>query len=275
VTVASIPFSPSLSERVCDLLRRCEYRLVETPSDREPVYRMRYASYLREGAITASDSGRLSDRYDETDNARLFAVYVGGRLASSIRLHVVSGRQPISPAVEVFPHAILPHLQAGRTLLDPSRFVADFEMARAHPELVYVTLRLPFMAADYFAADLALATVRDEHRAFYRRVLRYGVACDARPYPTLVKPLGLMMADFPAERDGVLRRFPFFAPKRGELARVFGRDPRLVPGRGTGGMVFDASQMGGDGGAITQQSSTRRAQEGWALSSNAQPKSTS
>jgi hypothetical protein len=221
-TGAVVPFVSGLSDRVRSLLARCEYRLIGPGDERDAVFRMRYESYLREGAIAPHAAGRLTDRYDEADNAWLLATYVGGRLASSIRLHVATAAHPVSPALDTFPELIGPLLDANRTILDPNRFVADFEVARAYPELVYATLRLPFMAAEFFAAEVALATVRDEHRAFYRRVLRYNALSDARRYPTLTKPLGLMTVDFRSEKAAVLRRYPFFKSAADEREQLFG-----------------------------------------------------
>jgi len=71
-------------------------------------------------------------------------------------------------------------------------------------------VRLPFIACEFFGADLLLATVRTEHQAFYRRVFGHELIAQARPYPTLVKPLSLMSLDYLASRDRVQQRYPFF-----------------------------------------------------------------
>jgi hypothetical protein len=83
--------SPSrFSERVLRLLERVEYRLAETPEDKDAIFRMRYDAYLREGAIEPRASGRFSDPFDEAWNVRIIGMFVDGELASSIRIHVAT-----------------------------------------------------------------------------------------------------------------------------------------------------------------------------------------
>ena len=76
------------------LLERVDYRRVETAEERDAIFRLRYAAYLREGAIPPNASERFSDSLDDTDNALIFGVHIDGELASSIRLHVASREHP-------------------------------------------------------------------------------------------------------------------------------------------------------------------------------------
>ena len=55
------------------------------------------------------------------------------------------------------------------------------------PELPYVTLRLAYMACEYFNADLGLAIVRAEHQAFYRRVFLHETIAEPRLFPGLAQ----------------------------------------------------------------------------------------
>lgn len=219
------PFMPPLAERVRLLLSRVEYRRPSSDLEREEIYRLRYDSYLREGAIQALPTLRLHDKFDDTPNCNLIGVYVDGVLAASIRVHVVTAEDPVSLAMEVFPEELAPYLAAGETLIDPNRFVTAHAMSRLFPDLPYVALRTPFIAAGHFGAAAVTATVRKDHAAFYRRVLRCRPVAPPRPYPTLVKPLGLMTVDYPAEHQAVLARYPFFAAQSGEAARIFGPRP--------------------------------------------------
>ena len=50
---------------------------------------------------------------------------------------------------------------------------------------------------------LGLAIVRAEHQAFYRRVFLHETIAEPRFFPGLLKPVGLMAADFPALREKV------------------------------------------------------------------------
>jgi hypothetical protein len=220
---AAVPFS----ERLGQLVQRVEYRRAETDQDREAIYRLRYEAYLRERAIEPSFGRRLADRYDDLDNAWLIGLHIDGRLASSLRIHVANSEYSDIVAADVFGDVVRPLLDAGKVVVDPTRFVADAEMARRYPELPYLTVRVACLATEYFNADVVLATVRQEHRAFYRRVFGHVSVCEPRPYPLLIKPLGLMMLDVPSTAVSIAERYPSFTSTPEERAQVFG--PRPVP----------------------------------------------
>lgn len=214
--------APTFAERVMALLEKVDYRLAVTDSEKDAVYRLRYEAYLRERAIGPGFSKRLSDRFDDLDNSYIFGVFVDARLVGSIRLHVSSRSYPDLPALGVFADILGPEIEAGKTIIDPTRFVVDHHAARLYPELPYVTTRIGWMAGEHFAADAILATVRSEHQAFYRRVFGHQVLADARPYPTLVKPLSLMKLDYFGMKDDVHRRYPFFRSTGFERRMLFG-----------------------------------------------------
>ena len=218
----------NLGDRVLSLLERVDYRRAETAEEKEAIFRLRYQAYLREGAIAPSASERFADDLDETDNAWIFGVYVDGELASSIRLHVASRQSPDLPALNVFSDLLSPEIGAGKTIIDPTRFVADRTASRRFPELCYVTTRLAWLASDYFQASLLLATVRTEHQAFYRRVFGHRLICDARHYPSLAKPISLMALDFAMARERVPLRYPFFRSTFFERRMLFARTPAVV-----------------------------------------------
>ena len=115
-----------------------------------------------------------------------------------------------------------PRLDRGEIIIDPSRFVADPDKAKRFPELPYLTLRLAYMACEYFNADLGLAIVRAEHQAFYRRVFLQETIAEPRLFPGLLKPVGLMAADFPAMREKVFERYPMMRSTAFERRMLFG-----------------------------------------------------
>ncbi|MDO8882431.1 MAG: GNAT family N-acetyltransferase, partial [Pseudotabrizicola sp.] len=78
--------------------------------------------------------------------------------------------------------------------------------------LHFLALRIPFLAAMFYDIDLALAPVRAEHTAFYRRYLGYELAMQPRSYPGLKKPIQLLTAKVREQRDAVLARTPVFGP---------------------------------------------------------------
>jgi hypothetical protein len=220
----------SAADRIGELLQRVEYRLAVTDEDREAIFRLRYEAYLREGAIRPSFRRSFSDGYDDLDNTWIVGVFLdGGRLVSSMRLHVANGDFPETVATHTFPDYVVPVIKQGYTIVDPTRFVVDDAAARAHPELHYVTVRIGHMAAEHFDADIVLAAVRREHQAFYKRVFGHKAVCEPRPYLNLVKPLGLMSLHYPAERDRILARFPFFGSTEAERSVLFGEP--FIPSR--------------------------------------------
>src|SRR5258707_2037361 len=219
-------------ERPADPLEPLDCRLAETPEDKDRIYRLRYRAYLREGAILPSESERVSDRYDDLPNNFTFGVYVKGELYSSIRISVLTSEHRGSPSSEMFTELLHPELDRGKVIVDPTRFVADPEKARTFPELPYVTVRLGYIACGHFNADIGLANVRPEHPAFHRKVFLQEPWGEPRLYPGLIKPVGLMAAQYPKIRERVFRRFPYMRSSAFERRILFERQGErgLQPG---------------------------------------------
>lgn len=214
---------PMALGRSPDPLDQVDYRLAQTPQEKDEIYRLRYRAYLREGAIQPSTDGRVIDQFEDAPNAWTFGVYFHGELYSSIRVSVLTSEWRMSPSVELFGDVLHPELDKGKVIIDSTRFVADPEKARIFPELPYVTVRLGSMAGVHFNADYGLAIVRPEHQAFYRRVFLHETWCEPRTYPGLVKPVGLMAAHLPTVRDRVLARYPFLRSSAFERRTLFER----------------------------------------------------
>src|ERR1043166_6555447 len=153
-SVASLAFESHLSfpDRVAQLLDRIDCRPARSVEEREVIFRLRYQAYLREGAIGPNFSGTFSDAYDDSENAWLFGLYLDGELASSIRLHIAMGEQRDFPSRKVFADLLEPELDAGRVIVDPTRFITDRRYSRLNPGLPHVTLRLAWLAPPDTAA---------------------------------------------------------------------------------------------------------------------------
>jgi hypothetical protein len=210
-------------------MEHVDYRLMETPEEKAEIYNLRYRAYLREGAILPSESQQVTDRYDDLPNNFTFAVYIRGELYSSIRISVLTSKWRGSPSSEMFSDLLHPELDQGKIIIDPTRFVADPEKATKFPELPYVTVRLGYIACGHFNADIGLANVRPEHRAFYRRVFLQEPWGEPRLYPGLIKPVGLVAAHYPSIRDKVFQRFPFMRSSTFERRMLFQRRTAGVP----------------------------------------------
>jgi hypothetical protein len=209
--------------RNSELLDQVDYRLAETPEEKEAIYNLRYRAYLREGAIAPSADQRVTDQYDDAPNAWTFGIYLHGELYSSVRISVLTSEWRRSCSAEAFGDILHPRLDRGETIIDPTRFVADPEKAKRFPELPYVTLRLAYLACEYFNADIGLAIVRAEHQAFYRRVFMHETIAEPRFFPGLLKPVGLMAADFPAMHEKVFERYPYMRSTAFERRMLFQR----------------------------------------------------
>jgi hypothetical protein len=213
----------STAGRSSDLLDQVDYRLAETPLEKEAIYNLRYRAYLREGAVAESSEQRVIDQYDDLPNSWTFGVFVRGELYSSVRISVLTREWRESCSAEAFGEILVPRIDRGEVIIDPARFVADPDRANRFPELPYVTLRLAYMACEHFNADLGLAIVRAEHQAFYRRVFLHETIAAPRFFPGLLKPVGLMAADFPTLREKVFERYPMMRSTAIERRMLFQR----------------------------------------------------
>jgi len=229
---------PPLNVRGAGLFDRVDYRLIETPEEKDLIYLMRYRAYLHGGLISPSATLRVTDRYDDSPNVWLFGIFVDGELCGSFRLHVLTSEWRDSYTTELFGDILHPRLDRGEVFIDPARFTADPENARRFPELPYLTVRLAYMACDYFNADTGLAMVRTDHQAFYRRVLLSETISEPRPFPGWdTKKVILMASDFPKVREKILARFPIMRSNAFERRMLFDRvnqrkalsRPSLVP----------------------------------------------
>src|ERR1700761_4720615 len=125
--------------RGAGLFDRIDYRLIETPEEKELIYSMRYRGYLHGGLIGPSEIQRVADHFDDAPNAWTFGIFVDGELCSSLRLHVLTPELRMSYTTDAFGDVLHPRLDRGEIFIDPSRFVADPEKAKRFPELPYLT----------------------------------------------------------------------------------------------------------------------------------------
>lgn len=218
--------------RSLNLLERVDYRLAQTAAEREEIYSLRYRAYSREGMVKESPDGRVTDQFDDLPNSWIFAVHLSGELFSSVRISLLNSEWRLSTSAHVFGEILNPKLDRGDVMVDPARFVADPDKAGRFPELPYLTLRLAYMACEYFKADLGLAIVRPEHQAFYRRVFLHETIAEPRLVPGLARPFGLMAADFPAMHERVFERYPIMRSTAFERRMLFERpaDRLTAPG---------------------------------------------
>lgn len=221
--VEEIRSATRFAKHVNQFIAKIDYRRMETDAELDQVHRLRYAAYLKEGAISKSASERLTDRYDDLPNVVNVGLFFEDKLISALRMHFLADVNDVSPSLEVFPDILLPLLKTGKRMTDPNKFVADYEAARRFPQLAYATTRLTMMAGAYFKARLAVISPRVEHQAFYKRTFFATTVCPPRAYPALSKPICLMLGDY--EKDGIriIERHPFYASSGAEQESLFGK----------------------------------------------------
>jgi hypothetical protein len=221
--------SPSqFADRVLRLLERVEHRRIRTESEKEAIYRLRYAAYRRENYIEPREDGVLYDSvYDEAPNCWNIGTYIDGELASSLRIHVGWREDDILPDASVFPDVFTPHLRNGRAIVDLTRLATNIEFSRRLPEMPYVTLRPGWMAGAHFNVAYIISTMRAEHQAYYKRVFGSEVFSKPREYPLVNRPVACMGCDYFAQKDRVESRYPFFQSSEEERDNLFGRRSAL------------------------------------------------
>src|ERR1700686_5556447 len=101
-------------DRTADPLEHVDYRLAETPEDKDRIYRLRYRAYLREGGILPSESERVTDRYDDLPNNFTFGIFIQGELCSSIRVSVLTSEWRGGPSPANVGHPPSPPPYAGK-----------------------------------------------------------------------------------------------------------------------------------------------------------------
>ena len=106
---------------------------------------------MRDGAISPNCSRMFSDPYDEKGNVYLFGFYIDDELASSIRVHIASKEHPAFTSLEAFSDFLQPELDAGKVIVDTTRFVTDENFSRLYRALPYATMRIAGVACEYSA----------------------------------------------------------------------------------------------------------------------------
>jgi len=209
------------SDRVLKFMERIEHRIAKTEYERKEVFRLRYDAYARNDLLKPKPDGRLFDRYDNCANAWITMTFVDGELAGSVRVSVGIGADADLPCVRVYPEVVTPRLRAGQLVVEFTRLAAKLSLSSAHPELAYVIMRPAYMAAEHFNADVAIATPRIEHMAFYRRIFGAEQWCPPREYPGLTAKFGCMGANFRLARKAVEARYPFYKSSTIEREALF------------------------------------------------------
>lgn len=199
-----------MNENAVEALKKSRYRVVTDSDDLEKVFQLRYKCYRADGTISANPRKIMSDAFDETENAIHVVIEYSGEVLAAVRLHIVCGSTSSSPTLEVFPEVRRTAVE--KSILDPTRFVVDPSARKQRLPLHFLALRIPLLATIYYDIDMALAPVRREHTAFYKRFLGYEPILNPRSYPYLRKPIHLLACNVQENLATVLRRTPVLGP---------------------------------------------------------------
>jgi hypothetical protein len=220
----------SFAGKVEELLERIEYRRCESGEDIEAIYRLRYKAYRLHGFVEESSDQMVTDDLDDAPNCYRFGVFIDGELVGTVRIHHISKDEPYGPVMKTFDDILRPRLERGESFINPTMLAAEPYYRSPLQALPYLTLRLGLVASVYFDATSCVGVVREEHTAFYRRIFGAVQLGKPRTYPPISVPVMLYDANCAANREPILKRFPFFhstpveqrmlfaKPAKGELA---------------------------------------------------------
>lgn len=195
-------------------------RLALDPATKRDAYDLRYRSYHAQGHIATSETGTLTDKFDDLPTTKTVVLYDQGRAVGSIRTCFLRrGPGPTSPCREAYPDEVESLLVNSGPPRDGFDGVEVNRMVRA-PEaaddqgLVFMLYRMAGYLA--LAADfrVIVTCVRGHHLPFYRR-LKFTQAGPAKIYPGLTCPMVLLeigRSNYDAMRQG----FRLMDPLAGE-----------------------------------------------------------
>jgi len=160
-----------MTKYVLDFLDDVSYRLMTSESDLDQVFRLRHDAYKAAQHIEGTNDGKWTDPSDTCPSASIIGVFVDGELAASVRLHSLKDLNANSSAIQAFPDLLEPRFKTGRSFTDTNRLCCDVKLLNKCKALPLATMRVTGMHGYFFNSDHCLATVRDHHEAFYKRIL--------------------------------------------------------------------------------------------------------
>ena len=151
-------------------------------------------------------SWAIDEAYDRSANGVVMGVVEGDQILSAIRIHILDRVTRESPAYSVFPDILDPALDEGFRIVDSSGFCARSDISRKGADPAYRLLAVSVYAASRLNPAKMLATARERHDLFYRRMFGAVLACEPRRYPGRRHPLALYMKNADNVVDALERR---------------------------------------------------------------------
>lgn len=215
--------SSEINRSLDELLPQVAYELIVSEQEREALFRLRYIAYLKEEAVPPNDTGQLHDRFDDLPNSFNIGMKVGSHLVGAMRICVWSRqfRYETTPGLEVFREELASYLQPDAVMIDPNRFVVDVAFTQKQNAFAFALMRISFMACIKFQATIAIAAARREHCGFYIRSFGHKKVTEPRLYSGLIKPLALLVNDFPVNHQPTINKYPSFGLREDDLEKIF------------------------------------------------------
>ncbi|SHG79582.1 N-acyl amino acid synthase FeeM domain-containing protein [Marivita hallyeonensis] len=183
------------------LAKTFEVSKVESEEDLQAVGAFRYQCYLDEGLIAPQADETFLDQYDFAPSANIFTIKSCGRIVGTIRLHILTKDSHSSATMTAFPDILMPKVSAGMTLIDGARFSVAPDLGSMRLPVARRTLRLYAKFAEKHAVDFGVASVRESHVKFYKRLWGFDQIAEPRPYGGLTEKLVLLGVDLRHDRQ--------------------------------------------------------------------------
>ena len=178
-----------------------------------------------------SDGDRIYDaRYDDAPSAWITTTFIDGELAGTVKVNIGIGRKCDPSRTAGLRRRSRPQTVGGEVVAEFTRLAARLSFRGSYPELAYIVMRPAFMAAEYFDADLAVATPRAEHIAFYRRA--FGAVVWRPPRRLSGTDRQILHAwglTIDLRDNSSSRAIPFSSPIRLKERALFGPGEKPVP----------------------------------------------
>jgi hypothetical protein len=193
-------------EQTLKTLDDIEYRRAFTQDEIAAIAEVRQRAY-EDADIYNGASPSFTDAVDFDPRAYVFGVYWRERLVGTMRVHVLSADNPATNSTKYFPSVLDPLVAQGLTFMDPARFAILPNLDKEIPGLATIVLRLGLAAVRHFNCDFGLATIKEGHAGFYRRVFNYTQMTPVQSFPPLKQKFALFSTSR-SNIDTVCANFP-------------------------------------------------------------------
>ena len=193
-------------EQTLKTLDDIEYRRAFSQDEIAAIAEVRQRAY-EDADIYDGASPSFTDAVDFDPRAFVFGVYWRERLVGTMRVHVLSADNPKTNSTKYFPNVLDPLVAQGLTFMDPARFAVLPGLDKEIPGLATIVLRLGLAAVRHFNCDFGLATIKEGHAGFYRRVFNYTQMTPVQSFPPLKQKFALFSTSR-SNIDTVCANFP-------------------------------------------------------------------